>query len=234
VPDRTVRDAAAIGVAVFAFGLSFGVFAVAAGLSPLLTVISSLTVFAGGSQFAFAGVLLAGGNPLAGTAAGLLLNSRLVAFGIATDARADMGHGPRRWLAAQLLTDESAALSLARPPGAEATRAFWWAGASVFAFWNLGTVIGALGGTLVEDPAAWGLDAAFPAGFLALVAPQVRGRPARWRAAVAGGLVAGLLLPVVPPGVPILAAALGVLAAPSLLRDPAPTPPSRGDGEVGR
>lgn len=216
--DRTVRDATAIGVAVFAFGASFGVFGVASGLSPLWTIVSSLTVFAGGSQFAFAGVIGAAGNPWAGSAAGLLLNSRLIAFGIATDRHADLGRGARRLLAAQLLTDESAALALGRPPGREATRAFWWAGWSVFVWWNAGTVLGALGGALIEDPAALGLDAAFPAGFLALLAPQVRGHAGRGRAAVAGGLIALALLPITPPGVPIIAATLGVFAVPQVLR----------------
>lgn len=101
-------------------------------------------------------------------------------------------------------------MATARDDPAEARRAFWATGLSVFVLWNLGTLIGALAGGALGDPSALGLDAAFPAAFLALLAPQLRraGAPA---AALAGALVAVALVPVVAPGVPILAAALGVV-----------------------
>ncbi len=99
----------------------------------------------------------------------------------------------------------------------DARRAFWLTGTSVFVFWNAGTLGGALAGSGMGDPAQYGLDAMFPAAFLALLAPQLRqaGAPA---AALAGALIAVVLLPLTPAGVPVLAASLGVLAALRLRR----------------
>lgn len=209
-----------LGVAVGVFGVSFGVLAVAAGLSPAMACAMSLSVFAGGAQFAAVGVVASGGSPAAGVAGGLLLNARYVAFGLAVGPRLSGGRA-RRALAAQLLIDESTALALREDDDAAAERAFWSTGIAVFVLWNVGTAVGALAGGALGDPRVLGLDAAFPAGFLALLAPLLG--DARSRAAAAGGVVVAVaLLPVAPPGVPVLAAALGVLAGLAL-------PPRTGD-----
>jgi len=207
--DRAVRDALAIGVATGVYGVSFGVLAVGAGLSVAKTCALSLLVFTGASQFAAVAVIGAGGGPVAAVAGGLLLAARNTAYGLVL-APVIRGRLLRRALGAQLVIDESTAMATAREDPAEARRAFWATGLSVFALWNLGTLIGAWVGGALGDPSALGLDAAFPAAFLALLAPQFRraGAPA---AALAGALVAVALVPVVAPGVPILAAALGVV-----------------------
>jgi 4-azaleucine resistance transporter AzlC len=210
VRDPQLRKAVVLGAAVGIYGVSFGVLAVAAGLSPLTALAMSVLVYSGGAQFAAVGVIAAGGAPLAAIASGLMLNSRYVAFGLAVASRL-RGRLPKRLLAAHLVIDESSALALAESDPRAARRAFWLTGFSVFVFWNAGTLFGALAGSLLGDPAALGLDAAFPAGFLALLAPLLDSRAAR-ASAVAGALVAVALLPLAPPGVPILAAALGVLA----------------------
>ena len=72
--------------------------------------------------------------------------------------------------------------------------------------WNLATLLGALGGAALSDPRALGLDAAAPAGFLALLAPQLRGREPRAVAALAAA-AALISVPLVPAGVPVLVAA---------------------------
>src|SRR5690606_6363450 len=90
--------------------------------------------------------------------------------------------------------------------------AFLATGLSVFVFWNLGTLVGAVAGDAVGDPATLGIDAAFPAGFVALAVPHLRGRRGRV-AAAAGALVALVAIPLTPAGVPILAAAGGVVPA---------------------
>jgi len=205
-----LRQALVLGVAVGAFGVSFGVLAVAAGLSWAMACAMSLLVFAGGSQFAAVAVVAGGGLPAAAVAAGLLLNARYVPFGMAV-APALRGGLMRRLVAAQLVIDESSALALAQRDDRDRERAFWLAGSAVFVCWNLGTLVGALAGSAIGDPAAWGLDAAFPAGFLALLAPLLT-TPAARRAAAAGALLAVALTPLAPPGVPILVAAAGALA----------------------
>lgn len=197
--------AAAVGV----FGLSFGVLAVAAGLTPAAAIAMSMFVFAGGSQFAAVGVVAAGGSPIAAVVSGLLLNARYVAFGVAV-APALHGGPLRRALAAHFVIDESAALALARrddDPG----RIFWLTGIALGTAWITGTTVGAFAGSAIGDPAAYGLDVAFPAGFLALLAPLLDGRRARMTA-LTGAAIAVALLPVAPPGVPVIAAAAGVLA----------------------
>jgi predicted branched-subunit amino acid permease len=221
-----------VGLAVGAYGLSYGVLAVAAGLTPLAATVSSLIVLAGGSQFAFVGVLAAGGNPLAGAMGGLLLNLRYLAFGFAIAPH--LPHGPvwRRAVDGYLVVDESVALALAGPVH-EIGRRFRVVGLTVVTTWIGATALGAYGGQLLGDPATLGLDAAFPAGFLALLAPWLRRRRGRVAAAV-GVLLALVLTPITPPGVPILAAGLGALIAMRVPESAADTT-TRGPvtGEVG-
>lgn len=205
-----LRNALGIGASVAVFGVSFGVLSTAAGLSVAQTCALSLLVFAGGAQFAVVSVVAAGGAGAAAVVSGLLLNSRYLAFGIVV-ARFLRGSLARRALGAQLLTDESAALAIAAPDPEQGARAFWVTGAVLYAVWNAGTLGGALAGEAIGDPAALGLDAAFPAGFLALLVPLLRDRRSR-AAAVTGVVLALALTPVAPPGVPILAASLGALA----------------------
>lgn len=205
------RDVAVLVVAVGVFGISFGVLSVAAGVSPLMTCAMSLLVFGGGAQFATIGVLGAGGSPAAAVASGLLLNARYAAFGIALAPITGVGGFVQRLLAAHLTIDESAALALSEPDPRRARRLFWGTGVAIFLLWNAGTALGAFAGSAIGDPAVWGLDAAFPAGFLALLGPLLRDRASRL-AALAGAAIAVALLPVAPPGVPVLVAALGALA----------------------
>lgn len=233
-----VAQAIPVGVAVGAYGLAFGVLAVAGGMSPWLATLSSLLVLGGGSQFAFVGVLAAGGNPMAGAVGGLLLNVRYVAFGLAIAPHLPAGRMWQRGRDAYLIVDESVGLGLAAPTG-QVARRFRVIGTTVAVAWIGATAIGAYGGRLLGDPEVLGLDAAFPAGFLALLAPWLRERPGQV-AALVGTSLALLLTPVAPPGVPILAAALGALVAMRVtpsndrgagdLHAPAPTEPSAPPG----
>ena len=219
-----VAAAVPVALAVGAYGLSYGVLAVAAGLSPAVTTLSSIIVLAGGSQFAFVGVLALGGNPFAGAVSGLLLNVRYVAFGLAIARALPGGSFGRRALDSYLIVDESVALALGkagpmpRDPAArqewsgEVVRRFRVVGWSVVSAWILTTAAGAYGGQLIADPELLGLDAAFPAGFLALLAPWLRTPRGRTAAAIGVALALGLT-PFAPPGVPIIAASLGGIIA---------------------
>ena len=103
--------------------------------------------------------------------------------------------------------DESTAMALsARRRPALSRLAFWWTAASVYVCWNLSTLAGAIGAQALGDPRRFGLDAAMPAAFLALLAPRLRTGAVPRRIAVAGALIAFLLIPLTPPGVPVLAA----------------------------
>ena len=195
-----------LGLAVGVFGVSFGLIAVTAGLSPAKASAMSLLVFTGASQFAAVGVVGAGGSPATAIASALFLGARNAAYGL-TMAPVLEGRLPKRLLAAQLVIDESTALAMAQSNNRERQRGFWAAGVSIYVFWNIGTVIGALGGQLIGKPETWGLDAAFPAAFVALLIPHLR-KVGGKQTALLGAALAIALTPILPPGIPILVAAV--------------------------
>jgi predicted branched-subunit amino acid permease len=169
----------------------------------------SMLVFTGASQFAFVGVLAAGGGALAAMGPAVMLAMRNAAYGLslAPILRGKLRH---RALAAQLVIDESTAMARAEVDPGAARRAFVATGVSVWLCWNAGTLFGALLGGGLGDPRNLGLDAMFPAAFLALLAPQLR-RPGAPVAAIAGAVIAVGVLPFAPAGVPVIAALAGVL-----------------------
>ncbi|HVM26249.1 MAG TPA: AzlC family ABC transporter permease [Mycobacteriales bacterium] len=196
-------------MAVGAYGLSFGAAAVTAGLSPVQACALSVLVFTGASQFALVGVLGAGGGAVPAVLGGLLLGARNTLYAVRLADLLGL-RGLRRVVAAHLTIDESTAMGTAAPPPL-AGLAFWSTGLSVFVLWNAATLLGAVGAGVV-DVRALGLDAAVGAAFLGLLALQVRdhgsGDGDGERRPVA--LVA---VPLTPPGVPVLLAALAVLPA---------------------
>jgi 4-azaleucine resistance transporter AzlC len=198
------RRVAPLVVAVAGFGISYGVLAEAAGLGRLAPIVMSATTFAGSAQFAAASILDEGGAVAAAIAAAIMLNTRYVPIGISV---APLFRGPawRRLVEAQLAVDESWAI--ANQGGGRFDRGLLLgAGLVLYPSWVLSTAIGSFAGDLIGDPERLGLDAAFPALFLALLVPQLRTRTAL-AAALGGAAVALALVPVAPPGVPIVAAA---------------------------
>jgi 4-azaleucine resistance transporter AzlC len=203
-----IRAAAPIGVAAFAFGLSFGVLARAAGLGWSAPVVMSATTFAGSAQFAVVSILGDAGSAAAAIAAAVMLNARYAPIGISV-ASGFEGSPLKRLLQAQLVVDESWAIALRRRSGFD-VRVLLGAGAVLFVCWNGGTALGVLLGDVIGDPNRIGLDAAFPALFLALLVPQLTGRR-EVVAALLGGGIALLLVPFTPAGVPIIAGAAACL-----------------------
>jgi 4-azaleucine resistance transporter AzlC len=199
---------APIGVAALAFGVTFGVLAREAGMEALAALIMSATTFAGSAQFAAASILGAGGGVAAAVAAAALLNARYAPISLSV-APEFQGSPARRLVESQLIVDESWAISR-RPDGRYDRRLLVGAGLVLYACWVGGTSVGAAAGEALGDPESLGLDAAFPALFLALLVPQVRGRRAL-AAAVAGAAIALALLPLTPAGVPIVAASAACL-----------------------
>jgi 4-azaleucine resistance transporter AzlC len=203
------RAVAPLTLAAFSFGVAFGVLAETAGMGTVGPIVMSATTFAGAAQFAAASVLDEGGTVLAAVAAAVLLNGRYAAISLAV-APDFRGGRVRRLLESQLIVDESWAVSQVGG-GRIDRRVLVGAGLALFPFWVGGTALGVLFGDVLGDPESLGLDAAFPALFLALLATQLTSRRAAL-AAVAGGLVALVLLPLTPPGVPVIAASAVVLA----------------------
>jgi 4-azaleucine resistance transporter AzlC len=202
---RGAVTAVPLAIAVGLFGVSFGVLAASSGgIGPLPAVVMSVMTFAGSAQFAAASVLSSGGQAVAAIAAALLLNARYVPIGVSVAP--SLPGGPlRRFLVAQLVVDESWAIA-ARGGGLFDPHRLVGAGIVLWLAWVGGTIIGVVGGEALGDPSALGLDAAFPALFLALLVGQLRSRPAVV-AALLGAGIALVLIPFTPPGVPIIAAA---------------------------
>jgi len=197
-----IRDALGIGIASGAYALSFGAIATTAGLSLIQTVSLSVLMFTGASQFALVGVLGAGGSVWAGAATATLLGSRNALYGLRLSGLLNV-RGMRRFAAAHFVIDETTAMAIAREDEHEARFAFWATGVAIFTLWNLGTLIGALATHALSNPKVLGLDAAPPAAFLALLAPRLRSREPI-AIAVAAGVVALVVLPFVPTGIPLL------------------------------
>jgi predicted branched-subunit amino acid permease len=185
---------------------------VAAGLSVLQTSLLSLLAFTGGTQFAVVGVVAGGGSLAAALSSGLLLGSRntLYAMRLAPLLQA---RGLRRLLAAHGTIDESTAMAIAQKSPQLSRVAFWWTFGGVFVFWNLATLLGAVGTSALGDPNRFGLDAVVPAAFLALLAPRLRAGAIERRVALGGAAIAVVLIPLTPPGVPVLASCAALLLA---------------------
>ena len=205
------RDGFLLGVAVGIFGVTFGVLASASGLSAFKATTMSLLVFTGGSQFAAVGIASSGGEPLSALGTALLLAARNGVYSLSI-AETLPANGLKRLIAAQLVIDETAAMSEAQPVPEVSQEVFWVTGISVFVFWNAGTLVGVFAGQVVGDPLSWGLDAAFPAGFLALLLPHLSDRKKRL-AALLGAVIAAISIPILPQGLPVLAAAFGAVIA---------------------
>ncbi|WP_434970170.1 AzlC family ABC transporter permease [Microbacterium sp. bgisy207] len=202
------RQGVGVAIATSAYGISFGALAVAAGLDVWQTCVLSLVMFTGGSQFAFVGVISAGGLAAipAAIASAALLGVRNVAYGIRMSTLLPPGRFTRI-AAPQFTIDESTAVALAQSSPRARTVGFWVTGLGIYIGWNLSTLAGALLGDVLGDPRAYGLDAAAAAAFLALLWPRLRGRQPIV-VGVAAAVVATVLTPALMPGLPVLLAAV--------------------------
>ncbi len=207
-----IRDGVSIGIAVGFVGVAFGVLAEAEGLSVAKACALSLLVFTGASQFAAVSVLGAGGTLGAALGSALLLSVRNGLYGPVVARWFGGEPVARRAVVAQIIIDESTAVGAAQPTTNESRTGFLAGGLGVYVAWNLGTLLGALGGSALGDTDRWGLDAAFPAAFVALLAPHVRSKPGQVAALVAAAICI-VAVPTMPAGSPVLLGALGILPA---------------------
>ena len=209
--SQVVRQSLSVGLATGAYGVSFGALAVASGLSLWQTMALSTLLFSGGSQFAIVGIVAAGGSGVAAVATSSMLGLRNSLYGLQVSRMLEV-RGLRRVAAAQLTIDESTAVAVGQPERQASRLGFWVTGVTIFVLWNLATLAGALVGDALGDPRAYGLDAAASAAFLALLWPRLRSREAQ-AVGVAAAVLALLLAPHSPAGVPVLVAAVTAVVA---------------------
>jgi predicted branched-subunit amino acid permease len=199
-----------VGVATGLYGISFGALSVSAGLDIWQTQVLSLLMFSGGSQFAFVGVIAAAGTGGAAIGAAMVsawllgVRNGFYAVRMAPILKAS---GLGKLIPAMITIDESVAVATAQEVETDQRKGFWITGLSVFVFWNLMTLFGAILGNTLGDPKSWGLDAAAAAAFLGLIWPRLRERQALAVAALAL-VVATLTTPSLSAGVPVLLAGL--------------------------
>ena len=208
---EVLRQSLSVAVATGAYGLSFGALSVAAGLSLWQTIALSALLFSGASQFAVVGIIAVGGSGAAAVATSTLLGVRNGLYGLQMSRLLGVT-GLRRVAAAQVTLDESTAVGVAQPEPAAQKLGFWATGVAVFVLWNLTTIVGAVVGNALGDPRRFGLDAAAPAAFCALLWPRLKSGDARAVAAVSA-VIALVVAPHAPAGIPVLVAALAAIVA---------------------
>ena len=209
---RIRRDGLGLALTVGSYGTAFGAASIASGLNLWQTSALSLLTFSGASQFALVGVLASGGAPISAIASSVLLGSRNAFYGLRLAPSLKL-RGIKKYLGAQLVIDESTAVSTAQEQHGDEgmQQGFWITGLGVYVFWNLFTLLGAVGARAIGDPATLGLDAAVPAAFLALLWPRLIGLRS-WGVVIATIALVLILVPIAPAGVPVISAALVALA----------------------
>jgi len=202
-----IRAALPFVLPTLAIGMSFGVLAEPV-MGAWTAIAMSILVFGGAAQFASVSILAAGGGLASAVSAGLLINARFLPMGLAV-APALKGGPLRRAAEGQTLVDASWAIAN-RGDGTFDRLKMMGATIPQAAAWWAGTAIGAFAGAMLGDPEALGLDAVFPAFYLALLAEEMRDRT-MFASALLGGAIALVLIPFTPPGIPVVAASLAAL-----------------------
>ncbi len=203
-----VRAGAPFAAAGGLLAASFGVLATDVGMPGWTAVVMSAIVFAGSAQIAALTILGAGGGLGSAIGAAALMNSRFLPMGIAIGP--SLPGGPaKRAAQGQAVVDASWAIASDGKGGFDRMLLFG-SSAIQYTTWVLGTAAGVIGGDALGDPEALGLDALYPAFFVALLIAEARSGRALGVAA-AGAVIAFVLIPVAPPGVPVLVASLASL-----------------------
>jgi predicted branched-subunit amino acid permease len=203
-------DLVALGVAYFSVGVTVSVAVLGIGTPPWLTMVVAFTAYSATSELAFVAVAAAGGSLAAALVSGWLVASRFGLLATSLGLRLKAGRAERA-AAALIAVDPSVALAVAQPTPERVRAVYWRVSAWLLAGWMLGSLVGVVLGNVIGDPRTWGLDAVFPASLLAIVAGFLRRRDGALTAGL-GAVVCLGLIPVAPPGVPILAAVAAALA----------------------
>jgi len=219
---RVLADSLGVATATGAYGVSFGAIGATSGFTVVQTCVLSLLVFTGASQYAMVGIVASGGSVWSGSATALMLGTRNTLYGLRLASLLRL-RGGRRIAGAQLVTDESTAMALKPRTEPDARLAFYATGVGVYLLWNVATLLGAVAGDAIGDTDAYGLDAAVPAAFLALLWPRLDSGFTRLTALCAAAL-ALLLVPVTQPGFPVIAAAAVAVVAALVRRSPDDSP----------
>ena len=210
------RAAVPFALAGFVVAISFGISARAAGMPAAAAIVMSAIVYAGAAQFAAVAILAQGGSVVAAVLAAMLMNARYLAMGLALGPSLKGGR-VRRAIEGQTVVDASWAMAN-RGDGRFDRHTLFGSSAPQYVTWLSGTIIGVIAGSALPDPEALGIDAVFPAFFLALLVAELRTAEAS-AVAVGGAIVAVVLGLLAPAGIGILAASVIALVGLRPVRD---------------
>ncbi len=196
LPGSTYRAVAIITVTILAVALSYGAISAVSGFAWWQTLLLAVFALGGAAEFTFVGVIAAGGAPLLAVLAGLLVNSRNFAFGMAAGPFV-----PQDWralIAAHWVNDETIAVARSLTGSRARWRAFLLMGAAIAVTWPGGAMLGQwLGGVIDAD--LLGLDAAFPIILFCLIRGDLRSR-STLALTLAGVIISVVLTPFLPLG----------------------------------
>lgn len=174
------------------FGVIFGTLAIASGIPVWATLALSAVVFAGSSQFVAVNLIGSGVALPVIWLTTFVVNSRHALYSATLLPYARHLPSRWRWALAFFLTDETFAVveNQLRQHTGERDGAWYWLGSSLAMYfnWQAWTLVGVLVGTQIPAVGELGLDFAMAATFAAIVAPQLRSRPALLAAVTAGSV----------------------------------------------
>ena len=188
-------------------GVSYGALAISLGFDLWVPLSLSILVLAGASEFLFIGIIASGGGAVTAAIAGLLVNSRLLAFGLSLNTQ--LGKGWRRFFGCHLMNDESVVFGISQQNSKLNKRAYWLSGLGILIAWPLGVYFGAVLGEIIESTHALGLDVMFPAILIALVLPKLTSSTMRVTAST-GAVLCVASTPFLPAGIPALLSLMGI------------------------
>lgn len=192
----------------FSLGITLQVVLIDRGTSVWRAFIASAVIFSATSQFAYLAVRDAGGSDWAAIAAGTIVATRFGILAMSLIPRLPEGR-VRRAAAAVNAFDPNVAVGIQQSAAPAVEREFWRTTAAMMLGWFSGIAVGTFLGNVLGDVDRLGLDAVFPAALLAIIGNLLRTQDGLI-AAVAGGLICIVLIPLAPAGVPIIASVLGV------------------------
>ncbi len=187
-----------VAIGVFTYGLVFGVLARQAGLSLIEALLMSSLVFAGASQFTALGLWVAPLPILTIIITTLVVNLRHVLMGAALRPWFSQLNLWQKYISLHFLSDESWALTMNQFAKGKRNGAFMLgSGLALGLGWVGATGVGGTLGSVLQDPARWGLDFAFVAIFIALLVGLWKGKQdiLPWVVAALVAIGAAQLLP---------------------------------------
>ena len=175
------RDGLPIALGYLAVSFSFGIFAIASGLSVLETVLISMFNLTSAGQLAGVPIIAGGGSMIELALGQLVINLRYALMSVSLSQKFDKRvRLADRFLIAFANTDEVFAVSASQPEAVSRTYMYGLI-LPPYLGWTLGTLLGALAGSILPASVMSALSVAIYGMFVAIVVPAMRSHKATAR-----------------------------------------------------